>query len=272
VVAVNLPRVWTLSEERAAGARLVAARASEDPKAVRAVVNEFAARNLRLVYIAANEFRWSGVEQDDLVQNGNLGLIRAAEKFDPERGFKFCTYANRWVRVFIWSGIAEADAVHVPSHVREAWRLVRKANARVAASTGREATEEELLTMTGLTRSQLALAAEADCSRVVASLDAPVFEGEVGSMVECMPDHAPSPEDLLLQREVEEEARRLLDSLPSREAAILRLRLSEKATLREIGEWQKPGVSRERIRQIEVRGLRLVKQRARFSKAAELVE
>jgi RNA polymerase primary sigma factor len=270
---MSLPRTWTLSEERAAGVRLVAARKSGKEKAVRAVVNEYAAHNLRLVYVAASEFRWSGVEQDDLVQNGNLGLIRAAEKFDPEMGFKFCTYAKRWIRVFMWQAIGEDEGIHIPSHVRDAWRILRKANARITALTGREATEKELLTMTGLTRDRLELAAAADRVRILASLDAPVFDGEHGSAIECMPGHVPSPEQILLAREVEVEMRNLLDGLPEREASILRMRLSEKASLRELGERNRPTpVCRERIRQLEVRGLRTLRQRARFSRAAELVE
>jgi RNA polymerase primary sigma factor len=212
--------------------------------------------NLRLVI--ANARRYEGLELPllDLIQEGILGLIRAAEKFDPRRGFKFSTYATFWIREAIQRAIANRGrAIRLPVHVGQRERRIERARSTLLATLGRDPSVEELAEAAEL---DLSVVLEADAvSRVVTSLDRPVGDAEETTFGALIASEEPSPDEQVEAAARDEALRRALARLPERERTVVKLRYGidgdAPTPLREAG--RRLGMSSEAVRQLERRAL-----------------
>jgi RNA polymerase primary sigma factor len=217
--------------------------------------------NLRLVISVARKYSGLGVSMEDLVQEGNAGLIRAVGKFDPERGYRFSTYATWWIRQAVLKAIADQSrTVRLPAHVVDALNKLRRAENNLGPRLGREPAEEELAAELGVTGEKVRFLR--DASRPVGSLNTRVGEGEEAELEELVAD-ASSLEEY---ESVEIENWKIqlsaaLETLPEREAQVLRLRhgLDGRGarSLREASEELE--LSQERVRQVEIKALRTLR-------------
>ena len=217
---------------------------------------EFIQCNLRLVVSVARHYEGAGLGLLDLIQEGNLGLMRAVEGFDHQKGFQFSTYATWWIRQSIGRALADSSrTIRVPSHVREVYSLIDQSTDKLAAELDRQPTVEEVAELSGVSAERVALVRQH--RRPLVSLSTPLdAEGET-ELGEIIPDEgAVSPYEAaaaaLEKRALTEQLRRLEE----REEEVLRARFGIDGvplTLAEIGD--KMGVTRERVRQIEARAL-----------------
>jgi RNA polymerase primary sigma factor len=235
---------------------------------------ELIGANLRLVVAVARKHAGHGLQLGDLIQEGNIGLMRAVDKFDYRRGFKFSTYATWWIRQAITRAIADQGrTIRTPVHMVETGNRVASARGRLAQAQGREPTLEELAEEVGLpvAKTQMALLAR----REPVSLEAPAGEDGSAQLADFVADNDHGDAlDTLLEKRFVTEAHDLLGTLTAREAQVIRMRYGldggTERTLAEIGA--SFALTRERIRQIETQALRKLRLPTRVKRLRAIFE
>ena len=264
----EIGRIPLLSHDQELELATRMAEGDEDAK------HRLAEANLRLVVSVAKRYVGRGMQFLDLIQEGNLGLIKAVDKFDYRKGFKFSTYSTWWIRQAITRAIADqARTIRIPVHMVETINKLVRVNRQILQELGREPRHDEIAKSMGITEDKVREIIKIAQDPV--SLETPIGEEEDSHLGDFIPDDdAPAPDNMATQAMLKRQLNEVLSTLTPREEKVLRLRFGlddgRTRTLEDVGK--EFNVTRERIRQIEAKALRKLRHPSRSRRLKDYLD